>query len=293
MGWGWTLLMTFPFVVLTSYTYCCGKKDKVVMHVSRLGIATFMWFFWTNLFQYIESNYGRCLSKAHFPTKAACIGKGFMWNGFDLSGHAFILIYSSLVLIEEARAINGWERMSDLIRNEGYTRDTADGSLNVNPLRSLTEREFSNLKAFYEQFTPYIHSLFIGMTCLCILWDVMLVSTMLYYHIMIEKFVSGAIAILMWFVTYRYWYALPKVYPNLPGDGLFKYTNRQQSRELPTKKKTSTPNVAKGQLPKFMGMPLYGLRNQEMKMKDGMKDEKEEQFMDEISPASSSKVSVT
>lgn len=35
------------------------------------------------------------------------------WNGFDISGHAFILIYSSLVLIEEAKPIIGWESIRE------------------------------------------------------------------------------------------------------------------------------------------------------------------------------------
>jgi hypothetical protein len=38
-----------------------------------------------------------------YETKRGCLKAGHFWNGFDISGHVFILIYSSLVLIEEAR----------------------------------------------------------------------------------------------------------------------------------------------------------------------------------------------
>ncbi|XP_069702102.1 acyl-coenzyme A diphosphatase FITM2 [Periplaneta americana] len=267
LGWGWTLFVTLPFLLMTSYTYCCGKRDKVMQHLARLGIATFAWFFWTKLFFYIESVYGRCnVTGKRYQTKEACIGGGFFWYGFDISGHAFILIYSSLVLIEEARAINGWEGIKDLIRNEEHARNIGDSSVTNNPLRGLSLEEFSVLKESYDRFTPYIRLLFIAMTFFTVLWDVMLISTILYYHIMIEKFISGSIAILTWFFTYRYWYTLPRTLPNLPGEGLFKYKDVRQPKEPVKRRGTTAPTPsAKGQLPTFMGMPLYGLRNQENK----------------------------
>lgn len=56
---------------------------------------------------------------------------GYFWNGFDISGHCFILIYSSLVMIEEAKAINGWERIKDYIRDEKYARSINDKSASL------------------------------------------------------------------------------------------------------------------------------------------------------------------
>ena len=53
---------------------------------------------------------------------------------------------------------------------------------------------------------------------------------------------------------------MPKLIPDLPGDGLFKYKGREQS-DTCIKKRKSVATLAKGQLPKFMGMPLYGLRS--------------------------------
>jgi Inositol phospholipid synthesis protein Scs3p. len=269
IGWFWTLCATVPFLLMTSHTYCCGKRDKVMQHLARLGIATFAWFFWTKLFQYIESVCGHCnvLSK-RYQTKEDCLKAGHFWYGFDLSGHAFILIYSCLILIEEARAINGWEGIKDYIRNEEHARNIGDVSVRNNPLRGLTLEEFCILKKSYDKFTPYIKGLFIAMTVLSVLWDIMLVSTILYYHKMIEKFVSGAIAILTWFFTYRYWYTIPRTLPNLPGEGVFKYKDMKQTKEVPPRRRNTAAAAAtgaKGQLPTFMGMPLYGLKNQETK----------------------------
>lgn len=264
-GWGWTMIVTFPFLVLTSYTICCGKRDKVLKHFARLCIATASWFCWTKLFAYIEVNYGKCSIKGDY-TKQQCLSLGHYWYSFDISGHAFILVYSSLVLIEESRAIVGWERIRDLIRDELYTRSTSEDSRSVStssPLGGLTESEFVILKSCYERFTPLVRALFIIMTCFSILWDFMLIFTMLYFHNMVEKLLSGVIAIFMWFVTYRGWYTVPKLIPDLPGEGLFKYKGREQTYS-PIKKRQSVATLAtRGQLPRFMGMPLYGLRNQE------------------------------
>ncbi|XP_046397156.1 acyl-coenzyme A diphosphatase FITM2 [Ischnura elegans] len=282
LGWGWTLAVTLPFVITTSTTYCCGNRQKVYKQLLRLCIGTCMWFFWTKLFAYIESSYGKCIGRGvSVPqNKNACLTSGFLWNGLDVSGHAFILIHSSLTIIEEARAINGWEGIKDLIRNEdhkrsSYEREEYDNS----PLKSLSPAEFANLKLYYEKFTPYIRGLFIAMACMMVLWDVMLISTILYFHIMVEKLISGVIAIAVWFFTYQWWYSTLKYPPPPPGEGgCFRYQDQVRPRESVCaaasgstvsggrKRSLGTPANGKDQLPRFMGMPLYGLAN---KMHDG------------------------
>ncbi|XP_063701579.1 acyl-coenzyme A diphosphatase FITM2 [Culicoides brevitarsis] len=256
MGWAWTLAMTTPFLCLSSFVICCGDRNRFIKHhLTRLFVATAFWFFWTKLFNVIESTYGRCNYKG-YHTKVACLKAGNFWNGFDISGHAFILIYSSLVLIEEARPIIGWENIKNYLRNEEYNRTASNVS--QLPLKNLSDLEFKNLKNLYEKYTPLIRLCFVGMTMLQLLWDVMLVGTMLYYHKMIEKFISGALAILSWFFTYRYWYANANILPDEPGKGLFSYQTTKPET-LPLKRKTSIvyKNTQGNPVPKFMGMPLY------------------------------------
>lgn len=261
VAWGWTLIMSVPFVVLTSSTYCCGRREKILKHLIRLGVATVLWFFWVRFFSFIETTVGRCNAKGEkFQTKSACLEKGLFWQGFDISGHVFILIYSSLVMIEEGRVIIGWEGIDDLLRNEEYSRASNIKEASSSPLRNLNPDDFEVLKFNYQRYTPYVRGLFIGMTLLVILWDVMLLSTMLYFHSMIEKFISGCIAVLVWYVTYNFWYTIPSYLPHMPGEGSFKYRESRTSRDIPPAKKSKP--VDKGQLPKFMGMPLYGLRNE-------------------------------
>lgn len=123
----------------------------------------------------------------HYDTKRSCLKSGNFWHSFDISGHTFILIYSSLVLIEEAKTIIGWDNIKEYLRIEDHNRKTRDNSPSSNPLRVLSDSEISTLKALYEKYTPIIRLLFIGITCLQILWDIMLVCTMIYYHRMVEK----------------------------------------------------------------------------------------------------------
>ncbi|KAJ1529366.1 hypothetical protein ONE63_006153 [Megalurothrips usitatus] len=272
-GWGWTMIVTFPFLVLTSYTVCCGRRDKVLQHLVRLCVATASWFFWTKLFEYIEVNYGKCSAKGDY-TKQQCLTNGQYWHSFHISGHAFILVYSSLILIEEARAIIGWERIRDLIREEYHIRSTSEDSRSItvlSPLGGLSESEFIILKSCYERFTPLVRTLFILMTFFSMLWDFMLIFTMLYFHNMVEKLLAGVIAIFIWFVTYRGWYTTPKLLPDLPGEGLFRYKGKEPADISPKKRRSvSSLNSSKGQLPRFMGMPLYGLRSQDGDKSDGI-----------------------
>jgi Inositol phospholipid synthesis and fat-storage-inducing TM len=260
LGWAWTLLFTTPFVFMTSITLCCGDRQKFLrFHLPRIVIATVFWFVWTKFFNYIEFSFGRC-SYRGFDSKPSCLKAGHLWNGFDISGHAFILIHSSLVMIEEARAIIGWEYIKDHLRNEEHNRNTKDSSETRNPLRNLSDEELKALKFLYTRFTPVIRLLFVGMAALQLLWDVMLVCTMLYYHRMVEKFVSGVIAIFTWYFAYRVWYPAPLYLPHPVGRGLFNYA-KEKTDAMPLRRKSSLlsnhSHSAANKVPKFMGMPIY------------------------------------
>ncbi|CAH1105356.1 unnamed protein product [Psylliodes chrysocephalus] len=256
-AWGWNLTLLVPFVVLTSLIYCCGNKEKIIkQHLPRLGIATFFWWFWTSLFNFVEASFGRCAS-VNYSTKSLCLREGHVWNGFDLSGHSFILIYGSLLLIEEARCIVNWDSIKEYIRLEEHQRQTKEVVEKPNPLRNLTSTELKDIKHNYEKFTPYIRMLCILIAIVQILWDVMLFSTMLYYHIMVEKFLGGACAILTWFFTYRVWYTNLSLLPKLPGDGSFKYIKSTKANQPATSVKPRRKESLIDQGPLFMGRPIY------------------------------------
>lgn len=261
IGWFWTLLFSLPFLAVSSYTICCGDTKRLYRnHLPRLGVATMFWFGWTKMFNIIETSFGHC-SVRGFESKVSCLKAGHFWHGFDISGHAFILIYSSLVLIEEARPIINWESIKDFLRNEEHNRASGENTatdLITNPLKNLKDDQIKKLQVLYARYTPVMRLLFVGMTMLQLLWDVMLVCTMLYYHNMIEKVLSGIIAILTWFFTYRAWYPASGFLPDKPGKGLFVYQKDKPTSQLPPRKRPSQLNMSgsANQMPKFMGMPL-------------------------------------
>ncbi|XP_046814982.1 acyl-coenzyme A diphosphatase FITM2 [Vespa crabro] len=254
-GWGWLLIVTIPWVVLTSHTLGCGRRSVILRHLARLVLATLAWLTWIKLFNYIENNFGRCVNtkEAHLQFKVKCLQAGKFWNGLDISGHSFILVYSSLILAEEGSSMIGWEGIKDLIMREEHSRITPNET-SFGPLRNLSDNDLEFLKKAHNLFTPYLRALFVVMTMQQLLWDVMLVSTVLYYHIMIEKFLGGIAAVLTWYITYQWWYKSPKIGLPPPGDGLFKYNEVKPQHDLNVARaRRSTLN---GTNNRFMGLPI-------------------------------------
>lgn len=119
--------------------------------------------------------------------KESCLSEGFPWNAFSISGHTFILIYCNLIIMEEAKALIFWEAiMKDHLMNEESRRNCADGDPPASPLHSLTNEQLTRVKETYEKYTPFIQAIFIAMTFLALVWDVMLlvriISFFIYFH---------------------------------------------------------------------------------------------------------------
>src|SRR5437868_3074502 len=97
---------------LTSSVYCGGDKKRILRHYSRLAIGTIIWFIWTNVFRINEETTGQCLTQEgvlfSVRGKRSCSTKGGRWASFDISGHAFLLMWCVLLITEEAKAILGW-----------------------------------------------------------------------------------------------------------------------------------------------------------------------------------------
>jgi len=214
IGWGWTLSLTSAYVYLTASVYCAGDRKLIVNHMLRMLVATAIWFTCTNLFVYIESQTGTC-SSSKFRTRQNCLLKGHRWMGFDISGHCFILIFSHLVIAEELRSLRNWERIADIVRNEQFDHES--------PIKDLEDDQKLAIKTNYDKYTPYIRLLFILLTVLAILWDMMLVATVMYFHNMVQKVLGGVFAVLPWYFIYKFWYP-SSVLPPPPGVGLVKYS---------------------------------------------------------------------
>lgn len=68
------------------------------------------------------------------------------------AGHAFILVYVNLLIVEEAKAIVGWEGIRDQIRMEDHRRGetTNDPQETKTPLENLTEEDLVILKVCWD-----------------------------------------------------------------------------------------------------------------------------------------------
>ena len=216
-GWGWTFSTLAGFIYYTSNTYCCGDKFLIKKHLARLLVGTFWWFFCTTLFGYIENVTGFCSTvEIDHYNKKICVAAGGTWKGFDISGHAFLLIFCSLLICEEAKCIYGWERIPEILQDE---EDNNHGT--------LTKSQIADMRKSYTEHLGYVRGFLSGLTMLVMVWDVMLMSTVLYFHNMPQKLIGTLFAGLGWYITYRGVYNLGSTWcPELPGSGLFKYMNK-------------------------------------------------------------------
>ncbi|CAL4063503.1 unnamed protein product, partial [Meganyctiphanes norvegica] len=206
-------------------------------------------------------------------------------------GHAFLLVYLNLLLVEEAKAIVGWESIRDLIRVEDHNR--SEGASNEDdketPLKVLSEEQLVMLKDNYESNTPYIRLVFVGMTILSILSDCMLTITIIFWHTMPQKVAGGAIAIISWYLTYRLWFK-SEMSPGLPGKGgLFLYQNwKQEKKEKEAckcnRRRSSISKEYKDLGATFMGMPLNPMQKQEEKKKDKEVEKEDDQIEGDPDP---------
>jgi len=209
-GWFWTMLVTVPFVSMTSIVYTGGNLALMRKNLTRLLIATGIWYLSTNFFDYVDSQTGYCILATH-RTKTDCKSNSYDWiNGFDISGHTFILMHSLFLMIEEAKVFNEWENFRKKVDDMVSKEDESDES-------ELTA--YDRAQYWFNRLTPLIKFNFIVMALLALLWEVMLIATFLYFHTIMHKLLAACAAILAWFFTYKTWYQNRDYSPGLPGTG--------------------------------------------------------------------------
>lgn len=162
-AWMWNLMLLVPFICITSWEKP-DRKKLVIVQFSRLVAATVCWYICTNTFDLILTWFGHC-DEEDLPRKV-CIRSGNIWEGYDISGHCFILIYSSLILSSEAQLFKA--------------------------------------KNFQNQTYKIKTYLFMAVALLQTLWDLSLVCTSIYFHTVSEKVFGASFAVASWFLTYEY-----------------------------------------------------------------------------------------
>lgn len=210
-GWAWTVLPLLFFVTLTSFVYTAGRKEQMRSHLFRLLVASVFWFSWTHLFRLIEYFYGEC-SQNHLKNRRICIQQGYRWDGFDISGHTFILIFCNMCIAEEVRIMDDWHRLGMIVDSDENPQMT-----------SLSLAEINRMRFSYRSYTVLIKLIVMLLSLLSILWDFMLVMTILYFHTLPTKALAMMISLFSWFISYKVCYQLKNAYPGPPGKGVIKF----------------------------------------------------------------------
>lgn len=182
------------------------------------------------IFPTIEKYTGLCLSKNVVVSrreKRKCIKSGHEFYSFDISGHAFLMVYCVLTLMMESRAMRRFFALGHGLRritSDGDHSSNASDTESVNqddvsdPVNDATEQkllqeeghesisdsEISKFENTYMNTWPFIVIAYFCVCLLCITWDIVLIITTIYYHTIIEKVLGTLIAVGSFSFLYKY-----------------------------------------------------------------------------------------
>ncbi|XP_018604513.1 acyl-coenzyme A diphosphatase FITM2 [Scleropages formosus] len=186
VSWAWHLFLLLPFIALSNSHN--RHWSFVLQRLSSQLVSTAIWYIFTGLFFYIEDVTGVCseshsplVSRGEFTSKAECQKAGFRWEGYDISGHSFILSYSTLVIAEE-----------------------------LVPMVSLKEDMRRQSRT-----SIVLDLLYVALNAIVTVWIWMFGCTSVYFHDITQKLFGTAFGLVAWYITYRVWYLNP-FSPGLP-----------------------------------------------------------------------------
>lgn len=200
--WGWTLFCIVPVVSITSVLYTGLDFMGVVCHFGRVATGHVIWYVMTSVFIWFRKIVGVCSNDEIF-NYSQCVNQGSTWDGIDISGHIFLIVYCVLVVTEEYKTIqpNTWNSYANFF-NSG-------------------QHHVYKLPDWKRRLLPWIHSntgiviklLEIFAMLEMVLDVVMVTETSLYYHTFFEKTSGLFIALTCWYLTYHLVYGSNKWVP--------------------------------------------------------------------------------
>ncbi|VDP43018.1 unnamed protein product [Schistosoma margrebowiei] len=234
LGWAWTCGCLAAFIIVSSFVYTAGNIKLMRGHILRLVVGSGCWYTVTGLINLIHDWSGHCHpSSVTLPNglrpnqRISCHRAGGVWLGFDISGHCFLLIMSNLWIIEELGCMQHWNKLSEILQL--HKSNEPNQSTNTSGIRHVSEQELNIMRSAYRRLTTMIRLIFSFTACLSMLWDIMFLSTVIYFHTMPSKLLGTALGVACWFLFYRvifrscptgYWGGFA---PGLPGDGPIKF----------------------------------------------------------------------
>ncbi|XP_001369747.1 acyl-coenzyme A diphosphatase FITM2 [Monodelphis domestica] len=185
VAWGWTFILLLPFIALTNY-HLTGKAGVVLRRLCTLLVGTVIWYVTTTVFWKIEHYTGNCYKSSalesiqkEFNSKEECRKGGGFWQGFDISGHSFLLTYCVLSIVEEMAVLQ------DVKMDRNHNMHFA------------------------------LTSLVVALGCLTYIWVWMFLCTSVYFHDLSQKVFGTLFGLVGWHGTYGFWYRKP-FSPGLP-----------------------------------------------------------------------------
>lgn len=168
--YGW-LITVAPLIALNMQR---PHSDDRIMAFIRIALASLYWVFVTqfsfgsgSLIDNLDATYGSCsleLQGASVDRKVACAKQGGEWKKFDASGHCFLAVHGSLLIIEELKHYN------DILRTWASTKAAAPRWIYASAVSVITA------------------------------WAWMLVITSLYFHTPLEKLLGVILGQLYWLI---------------------------------------------------------------------------------------------
>ena len=195
LGLGWTLLCVMPFVFVTSYILSIGRVKLVYKQLARFVVVWLWWFFATYCMSCLEALTGECSKNPNVSvSKSLCRQNGGQWKlWLDISGHSFLLVFCILIIAEETSVFDHWSSLSELLRKD-------DSKLTS---RVSGPAELAKLKFLYVKHTPVARIFLVGLACLQVTWNTMLLATVVYFHNMPDKLCGALTGVAGWFIIYR------------------------------------------------------------------------------------------
>ncbi len=186
----YVFVLLIPFMFCVHFTIDCADLQKLSLPAIRITVFIILE---TVVSDYIINGLseivGTCETHPEYDDeKISCVSNSFNWIALDISGHVYHAFYSMLIVIEECRYYEKWERLGretkPIARCKNYDLLTPSQKL-------------------YQLFSPFVKIDFVSLGVLMVVLHLINLHTFVYYHTIFEMMAAGVLAAILWFVTYR------------------------------------------------------------------------------------------
>jgi len=182
LGWGWTSALVISFILISNQIENDGQFKNLGRPLARYAVLTVYWYVCTHSFEWLENITGSC-SHSDFPRKRPCLKGGHGWLGFDISGHCFLLVHSLLFMNSELQIIFRVSKKLESLGKSDSSSSSGEGNYTL-PIGT---------------YRLALRALTVIMFLLQCIWELMLLTTALYFHTTVQKLVGVFFAVGGWF----------------------------------------------------------------------------------------------